>query len=182
MARTEDPYFTGSIPGKSPPGKRGGLGEFPPILPWMGVYLVNLIVPLYFGSLVTRGLGKAGMVIGILLVFSLGCLLCFVSRKIILAIVYGGWIVAASQFFPLLHIFAGSIGIRAASALGMTTTHRPDDVDVDTALGGVLATVVTGAILLAVSSILGLVIQGIIFAFTRRTRVVSRADAVEAIR
>ncbi len=137
MAITEDPYFAGRVADKSVPGKRPGPGEVPPVLPWMAVYLVNMIIPLYFGTMVTGPAGRVGMVFGILLVFSLGCWVCFGSRWAVLRVVYGGWIVAASQFFPILHIFAGSLGTGSAVALGTTTNRRADHLD--TVLGGLMA-------------------------------------------
>jgi hypothetical protein len=160
MSITEDPYFAGPVADKAQFPDKLGPGQPPPILPWLVVYVVNLIVPLILAVSATNQSGKVGMGLGILLVFALGCRLCFVSRRAVLTVVYGGWVVAAAQLFPLLQICAGIAGIRVASALSGWSMHREEKGD--SVLGGFLATVVTGALLLTVATVLGRIIQGLI--------------------
>jgi hypothetical protein len=162
MSIPEDPYFAGRISDKS--DTQVGSDGPPPLLAWSWVYIANLCIPVLWGSMVTREGGRVGMVIGIIVVFALGCRACYVSRRAVLTVVYGGWIVAASQFFPILQIFAGSIGIAAA---------RPmcgEYGNVNTALGGFIATIVTGCILMTAATAFGAMIRGIISWSTARTR------------
>jgi hypothetical protein len=116
----------------------------PPLVAWFCVYAVNLIFPVAMGWSITREGGKIGMVIGIVAVFALGCRLCFMSRRAMLPVVYAGWIVAVSQLAPILHIFAGMVGVSVAHVFGDETMRG----EVNTVLGGFLATIVTGGILI----------------------------------
>ena len=159
MAILEDPDFAGYDPDKFLEGAWPEARERPPWVAWAAVYAVNLILPLNLGAMATRGGGRVGMLAGILLLFALGCRVCAVSRTAILTVVWGGWFVAALQCVAILHVVAGVIGVRAALALGLVTGPRADDVD--TVLGGVTATVVTGGILLAVAAVFGLAIRGL---------------------
>ena len=158
MAILEDPDFDGYVPDKSLKGARPEARERPPWVAWLVVYAINLILPLHFGWTVTRGGGRVGMLSCTLLPFALGCRVCFLSRTAILTVVWGGWVVAAFQCVAVLHIVAGAIGLRTALALGLVTGQRADDVG--TVLGGAMATVVTGGILLAVAAVFGLAIRG----------------------
>ena len=161
MAISDDPYFAGRILDKS--GKRLGSGGPPPVLAWILVYTVNLGIPVLWGLMVTREGGRVGMVIGIIVVFAIGCRVCFVSRRAMLTVVYGGWIVALSQAFPALQIIAGIIGL---SAVRVTTS---EERDVSTILGGFIATLITGCVLITIATALGAVIQRILSWSTRRT-------------
>ncbi len=160
MAIPDDPYFAGQILDKS--GKPPGPGGPPPVVAWIGVYAVNLILPVYLGLMRTREGGRVGMMVGIITVFALGCRACFVYREAMLTVAYGGWIVAASQFVPFLHIWAGLIGVDVAVAMTRETG------DLSTAIGGFLATLLTGGILIAFAAVFGLVIRWIISWYTRR--------------
>jgi hypothetical protein len=176
MAIPDDPYFAGRILDKS--GKVPGPDGPPPVLAWICVYAVNLIVPVWMGSAMTHDGGKVGMLIGIIVVFALGCRVCFVSRRAVLTVVYGGWIIALTQFAPILHIFAGVIGVRAALALSQETS--PDTYgspNVNTTLGGLIATVITGSILITAAVVLGAVIQWVIAWYSRST--IPRANVGE---
>ena len=159
MLIRDDPYFAGRIASKSGEPVDGP----PPVLPWIGVYAVNLILPVWLGLMRTRDGGRIGMLLGIIAVFALGCRLCFVSREPVLTVVYGGWIVAASQFAPFLQILAGLIGVGAARAMSRETGN------VDTVLGGFIATSLTGGILIAVAAAFGLVIRSIVWVLKRIT-------------
>ncbi len=167
MSIPEDPYFAGRILDKS--GEPTGSHGLPPLIAWSCVYAVNLIGPVYWGSMVTRDGGRVGMLIGIIVVFVLGWRVCYVSRSTVLTVVYGGWIVAASQFLPILHLFAGGIGIAAAEPMS------GGDGNLNTVLGGFIATLVTGCILIALAAAFGVIIQGIRFLFYEGTHAWSMA-------
>jgi hypothetical protein len=167
MAISDDPYFAGRILDNS--GKGLGSGGPPPVLAWIWVYTVNLGIPVMLGSMFTCEGGRVGMVIGIIVVFAIGCRVCFVSRRTVLMVVYGGWIVALSQAVPALHIIAGTIGL---SAVRVTTG---EERDLSTILGGFIATLITGCVLISVATALGAVVQGIISWSRRRTNFGAKA-------
>ena len=136
--------------------------------PGWGCFAVNLIVPLFFGLMLTDKSGRFGMFLGVILWLALGCWLCFVSRRVVLTVVYGGWVVAAFQFWPSLHFLAGAVAIHAVQALGQASSAGAGELTSEP--GGFLATVITGGLLLVVSGVLGLAIRGIIFASAERKR------------
>ena len=152
MRVPDDPYFAGHIEKSIKPPV-----EPPPVVAWRCVYVANLIFPLLMGWMATREGGGIGMFIGIVAVFALGHRLCFIARRAMLAVVYGGWVVALFQLAPILHIFAGIVGVWVAH--GFEDVTKRDQVN--TVLGGFLATIVTGGILIVVATALGLVIQWI---------------------
>ena len=150
MAIHDDPYFSGGIGEK--PGRQV-VGP-PPVLAWIGVYAANLILPIYYGMMMTRDGARVGMLIGIIVVFALGYHICFVSRKAMRTVVYGGWIVAVFQLLPFLQLVAGSIGASVAQVTVQATSG--DFGQVNTVLGGFLATMATGGILIAFAAAFGL--------------------------
>ena len=89
MAILEDPDFAGYVSDEFLKGARPEARERPPWVAWSAVYAVNLILPLNFGSMVTRDGGRVGMLSCTLLLFALGCRVCFVSRTAILTVVWG---------------------------------------------------------------------------------------------
>jgi hypothetical protein len=149
MSLIDDPDFGD---GKTAKFARAPDGT-PPTRAWTAVVAANLPVPLYFGMIVTNAGGKLGMACGVALIYWLGLRACRVARGAIIAVVHGGWVVAAFQIFPVLQMAAGTAGLSLASALGLARFHVA--VDVDVVLGGFLATLATGAILIAVAAALG---------------------------
>jgi hypothetical protein len=129
----------------------------PPLGKWAWVYVANLPFALFFGTLATTAIGAAGMWLGVLALFLIGRRACFVARESVLTVVYGGWILAAFQFIPVGQIAAGLAGVGAAQAMGLA--HH-DLGPIHTALGGFVATIVTGSLLLLAAAALGLVVRG----------------------
>ncbi|KAJ3058971.1 hypothetical protein HK102_010226 [Quaeritorhiza haematococci] len=103
MSRIDDPDFGD---GKAAKYAKAPVGT-PPVRAWTVVVAANLPVPLYFGIMVTSASGRLGMACGVLLIYWLGRRACHVAREAMVAVIYGGWAVAASQFFPVLQIAAG---------------------------------------------------------------------------
>ncbi len=159
MAIPDDPYFAGRIRDEPVKGKPFDAGGRALVLSWAVVFAANLIVPGFLGWMVTREGGKLGMLIGTILVFALGCRACFVSRRAMLTVVYGGWVVAASQLFPFLQMLAGMMGVEVAVALGQATDERLPDVV--TISGGVVATMFVGFALIAAALAFGAACRGI---------------------
>ncbi|MDG3004559.1 hypothetical protein [Paludisphaera mucosa] len=127
----------------------------PPVRAWMLVCAGNLIVPGFFGTMLTREGGRLGMVLGVLVVLWLGRRACRHAREAVLTVVYGGWVVAVLQIFPLLQVAAGFCGVGAAVQTGRAM--RSDYTHIDDVFGGLLATLVTGGLLIVVAAVFGLI-------------------------
>ena len=127
------------------------------VLAWVAVYAANLPLALLFGWGFTRDAGRAGMVGGVLGLLAIGALACIARRRVGLALVIGGVPVALSQVWGVPQIYAGFIGLRVAAAAGLMSWRWPGDSEVGLAgaSGGVVATVVTGSILMGAGLALG---------------------------
>ncbi|MCE9531831.1 MAG: hypothetical protein K8T89_12010 [Planctomycetes bacterium] len=110
---------------------------------WPFVLAANLIVPLGWGMDETRGDAIWGMVAAIPLFWLAGHGICAESRKSGSVLVMGGIVVALLQIVPILHITAGIVGVSLAAGPGM---HK-----LTTFLGGFVATLITGGLLLLVA-------------------------------
>jgi hypothetical protein len=123
-------------------------------LAWAAVLAANLPIPILFGMGCTEGPSRVGMFAGVGLIWLLGHVACRTNPRAALPVMYGGWIVAASQFWPAAQMMAGMIGLWAASFGTPTQDDRLPEAS--GALAGFTATIVTGGLLLAVAAILGL--------------------------
>ncbi len=136
---------------------------------WTLVFALNLIVPLFFGWMMTADGGRFGMAAGIGLLWYLGDRACGWTDGWGRALVSGGFVVALSQLFPLLQIWAGIVGTGIATALERVTSGEPRvGGTLHTELGGLIATGVTGLCLMGVAAFCG----GIgVWLTSRRSRV-----------
>ena len=140
---------------------------------WIIVFLLNLPVCVLFGaSLFSSAGGYAGMFIGCVLWCGLGILLCFGNHiPHVRATARGGLLVALSQFYPLLQMFAGTIaaaileslfnlGGSDGGPLNIGTTGPVADMAVSTAM-----TLLTGGMLIIVAFTGGHIITLIVNVF-----------------
>ncbi|RUL87884.1 hypothetical protein [Tautonia sociabilis] len=160
----ENPYQapaspTGPSPRPKGPGRRPGRRM---LVGWLAVLLVNLPVPLMFGSWITDRDGTIGMGAAVVLLAGVGGWAILRSFRVGLALIVGGSAVALSQVVPMLQFVAGMIGVSLAKAIGLAEPgpwEEPTVPGVLGAAGGFVVTVVTGTLLLAVSLGIGLVLQ-----------------------
>jgi hypothetical protein len=125
-------------------------------LAWVIVFLLNLVTPLLFGWSRTESSGRIGMLIAAFLLLALGYGACGTARGIARPLVAGGILVAISQFFPLIQIIAGLIGMGIGSAAGQVDGRGdigPGFVRTET--GGFLVTLVTGGLLMTAALVAG---------------------------
>jgi hypothetical protein len=125
-------------------------------LAWVIVFLLNLVVPGFFGWMVTESGGRNGMLIATLLLLALGYGACGAARRTARTLVFGGLLVTITQFFPLVQIVAGFIGLGIGEAIGQA--DMSDDAlpgQVKSEAGGFLITLVTGGLLMAISLVAG---------------------------
>lgn len=78
---------------------------------WGFVLLINLPIPLIFGSDVTKGIGAFGMLAGIAVVWLMGHFAVAHVCTIRMPLLVGGLCVAVSQGFPVAHIVAGMLAL-----------------------------------------------------------------------
>ncbi len=130
----------------------GGEGRTmkPLLLAWLGVFAANLILPLFFAWSITRDAGRIGMLGAVLGLLATGALAGLARCRVGIALVVGGVPVALSQLVGAPQIYAGSRGLLVAEAMGQMGKTRPGDPvgDMTSELGGFIATVVTGGILM----------------------------------
>jgi len=135
----------------------------PPTWAWSAVVVANLPVTALLGWLITVEMGRVGMACGILLLYWLGYLACFLAGEYVRTVIYGAWVVAVSQTFPLLQIVAGApanLLVQVMERGEISETGPPESIT--TLLGGLLATLVTGSILIASAAAFGVGIRVII--------------------
>ncbi len=115
---------------------------------WLLVYCSNLIAPLLLAWQVTKDGGRIGMFVAIVVFWLVGHVICGQLKVAAYIFVYGGFFVALSQFYPVLHMFSG------VAALGLC---RYDFVRADgvSEFAGFIATIFTGLQLLTIASVIG---------------------------
>jgi MFS family permease len=127
---------------------------------WIFVCAINMAVPLLFSATLTEEHGRLGMLLAVVSFFFCGCFLCAFQRGLALAVIIGGVIVALTQLFPILHIVAGWIGMAVGDALGLADFGTGDQSPrLLNELGGFVVTLITGGILMAIATGIGLAIQ-----------------------
>ncbi len=122
---------------------------------WTWVFALNLIVPLMFGRSFTDQAGRIGMAAAIALLWYLGDRLCTMGEAVARALVIGGLFVALTQPWPFPQVIAGSIALEVAAALGQATLPDSSPPIIGTELGGLVATGLTGVILMGVAGLVG---------------------------
>jgi hypothetical protein len=122
---------------------------------------MNLIVPLMYGLLETREHGFVGMLVGSLILLLGGFWCCFRFKDFSKALIVGGWIVALSQVYPLLQMLAGIFGMGVANAVGPSPDEEYSPYSIHSEPAGCVATIMTGAILIGVSALIGLFVRAI---------------------
>jgi hypothetical protein len=120
---------------------------------WPLVFLANLPVPVRFGWGVTDWGGRIGMIAAIGVLYVLGRESMRRVPGLDAMIIWGGTLIALSQFYPVIHILAGVVGIRAAFLLRLVTTEWPGEAGM---LAGCIITLLTGGILMAIAVVAGL--------------------------
>jgi hypothetical protein len=99
------------------------------------------------------------MVLGVIVVYLLGRRICFTSPQEMRTVTRGGWLVAALQFFPIPQMVAGTIGVELVRGFALAQSGELGTVD--TLLGGFLATLTTGGILIVVAAAFGAAGRGL---------------------
>jgi MFS family permease len=138
---------------------------------WIFIFAINMAVPLLFSLALTDQHGRLGMSAAALFLFTLGCLICAANRKLAVALLAGGALVALTQLVPGLQIIAGMIGIGVGQTLGHATFDSDDHpARITSEFGGFIVTFITGGILMAGSICAGILLQFVTRFFGRANR------------
>lgn len=122
---------------------------------WALAVLINLPIPVMFGSDVARGELRIGMVIGVLAVYGVGAWCCTMRPSVMWRLIVGSGLTALSQFFPVLHLVVGTIAMGISRFVFSELNPAGETL---TRLSQVIAsTILTGVGLILPSIIFGLV-------------------------
>lgn len=139
--------------GKREPASLAGL--------WTWVYIANLPFPAFMGSFICYGTGLLGMVAGAALLYGEGRRSCGRHPWAVGTVCYGGVFVAIAQLVPIFHMLAGMLGVGVAGYLTRQEVRGGSNLG---PTGALIATVVTGLLLIAWALVAGLIIRAAIHA------------------
>ena len=90
-------------------------------VPWFClVFILNLPVPFFIGTMVNAYHNTLVMVIGCVILLAIGCFIGTRRKRIAFSLTVGGLVVALTQFAPILHVMVGAVvveGFGAATGL-----------------------------------------------------------------
>jgi len=136
------------------------------VVSWMIVFGVNCIWALFPPNwfhihwLPPEWAGKVGIGIGLIILMTLGIVLCMRFRRLAMATVYGGVLLALTQLMPGLQLMGLGFGVIAARQISNTKLFI-HAIAFDFT-GGIVTVVVTGFLLLGVATLIGLFILAVI--------------------
>jgi hypothetical protein len=100
------------------------------------------------------------MFLALLALYGFGCVLCFFRPAAARTLIAGSIITGMSQLFPILHLLAGAVALGITAHFGMAVIGADTHIDHFTSeVGGWLATVLVGAMVLLCAWALGLVLR-----------------------
>ena len=135
-------------------------------LAWVGVFLLNMCVPVWLGWQLTEGAGNLGMFEGTCVLFVSGYVLCASARSMAKALVVGGVAIGLSQVFPALQMMAGIAGFFFAQLIGLDGSA--DEIPrLTNDAATFVTTIITGGLLMAAAFVAGLAIRAL---FSARVR------------
>ncbi len=119
---------------------------------WLLAVLINLPIPVMFGSGVVVGPARFGMLLGIIAVYAVGVWCCTMQSGTMWRLIVGSLLTALSQLWPVLHMFVGLIAMGISRAIFFVVdenfTRIPEVIS---------ATILTGIGLILPSFAFGLV-------------------------
>jgi hypothetical protein len=122
------------------------------MLGWTVVFGLNLIVPWSLGNEVTKGKGQIGICFGIALMWLVGCEIGRRWPSLGWNLTAGGIVVALTQFYPLIQMFAGLVAFAILGRIGSGSTPNSTFNTLTAPVPGTfLLTVTTGAVLYVVA-------------------------------
>lgn len=158
----DNPYAAPlAAPGPAPGEAAPRPGRWWPAV-WSGVFLGNLVIPLLFGATMVSPAGRAGLALGVGLWWAVGLVGLRQSERARRVAVSGGVCVALSQVVPFLQIMAGMVGLEAATRVEGGPRGEFGEFATLGLAGGLVATLVTGGLLLLAAGGVGLLVQALL--------------------
>jgi len=118
------------------------------LVAWPILLALNLVMPLLFGLPMIRSNGKIGVVFAVATFVITGWFTCIYRPQLSKRLLAGSAVVALSQFFPILHMIAGTIAFSIAARIGQAEEGGDLGLDqIKTEFGGFLVALLTGGIL-----------------------------------
>jgi hypothetical protein len=145
-------------------------------LGWFAVFVFNMTFPLSVAWTMTPKSGRTGIGVAAVALATAGCWICAKARTIGRYLVIGGILIGLTQVFPVLQIIAGVVGMAVGQIFQLI--ERGDDTDLNlgiSELGGLIITLITGSLLMAMSAATGFCLQRFILDPRRRRR--AKSDA-----
>ena len=137
---------------------------------WTGNLAINLPVAVFFGTSVTKEVGRFGMVVGVLMVWLVGLALCRSHPAVVRFVNFSGILTALSQFFPMLQMYAGMIAVTVVGFLwGESNVFRNSPVN-GQVMPVTAMTLLTAVIVIAVGCSVYGFLKLIAWGFLRLTR------------
>ncbi len=126
---------------------------------WLGVFVVNLIVPGMFAYGVVDQFGLIGVLLAIVLVFLVGGVVFSYRKGFAGPVMVGGLLVASFQLFPIAQLLAGMFGILFAQSLGFVGDDFDGGLEIAGISSGFVVTIVTGGLLILAATVIGILVR-----------------------
>ncbi|WP_149497880.1 hypothetical protein [Roseiconus lacunae] len=120
------------------------------LVTWTVILPLNMIVPALMAVNLVSWSGTGGILAAVTILYGLGLWCCVALPGLAVRVLLGGSIVAFSQFFPIIQVFAGVIALELAGI--------PFDDDYSKPIGPLqsfLITTTVASILLGISLLIG---------------------------
>ncbi|HQR08141.1 MAG TPA: hypothetical protein PLN21_15035 [Gemmatales bacterium] len=122
---------------------------------WHIVFVLNLLVPGPLGFMETQSDARWGLLVGIVLLWYSGLLICKHHKLMGTALIWGGVFVGLFQIIPMAHFYLGMWAL----AQGKTLEPMQNEyVELASFLGGLSTTCIMGVCLMVFSLVIGIVV------------------------
>lgn len=157
----DNPYQATDIAQEPQPSSKRRVIHSPFVLSiqWTVVLLCNSVVPLLIGwTEAQQGRGQLGIILAMGLCLVLGYVACIYMPLFAMIATRGGFLVALTQFFPVLQLLSGMIAIDTIRKTGIIPGQTLDSGSLGL-VDAFLVTVATGSILIGISCLFGLLLR-----------------------
>lgn len=122
---------------------------------WFLAVAINLPMPLILGFDATAdGVARLGMLIGIVMVYSIGVWICLHRAEVMWRLIVGSIFTALSQIWPILHMIVGLVAMGISKLIFDANREREQ---IEAIPEVVLTTLLTGIGLILPSLVMGLI-------------------------
>jgi hypothetical protein len=122
---------------------------------WLLAVAINVPLPWILGYPMTVGVSHVGLPLGILAVYAAGACVCVRNGGLMWRVISGSGITAISQFWGIIHIFAGIVAIGISRAIFDPNRQNEKITRLPEAI---LTTILTGTVLIVASLLIGAIL------------------------